>query len=105
MGTSVVRTFEKDPNATLIYTFDWANNGPNDASQDDDGWLQSATISTSTFILPSDLTNVTDTNTTTTASIKISGGRNGKNYIVTNRIVTDGGETEDRSIEIKVRQR
>ena len=105
MGISVVRTFEKDPNAILIYTFDWANNGPNDASQDDDGWLQGAAISTSTFILPSDLTNVTDINTTTTASIKISGGRNGKNYTVTNRIVTDGGETEDRSIRIKVRER
>ena len=105
MGTLVVATFEKDPDASLIYTFDWANNGPNDASLDDDGWLQSAVISNSTFVLHADLTNVTDTNDDTTASIKISGGRNGKNYTVTNRITTDGGEIEDRSIEIKVRER
>ena len=99
----VLRSFIKDPDAILVYTFDWTNNGPNDATVDDRGWLQSAIISTSTFILPADLTNVVDSNTNTTASIKIADGRHGKNYIVTNRIVTDLGETEDRSIEIKVR--
>ncbi len=101
----VLRTFTKDPDAELVYTFDWINNGPNDATVDDKGWLQSAIISTSTFILPADLTNVVDSNTTTTASIKLSGGRHGKNYIVTNRIVSNLGEKEDRSIEIKVRHR
>ena len=102
---NIVKVFIKDPDAILIYTFDWVNNGPNDGGLDDDGWLQSATISTSTFVVPADLTNVIDTNTTTTASIKLSGGKNGKDYIVTNRIVTNGGETEDRSIQINVRQR
>lgn len=102
---NIVKVFVKDPDAILIYTFDWANDGPNDGTLDDDGWLQSATISTSTFVVPADLTNVIDTNDTTTASIKLSGGKNGKDYIVTNRIVTNGGETEDRSIQVNVRQR
>ena len=101
----VVKVFTKDPDAILIYTFDWTNGGPNDGSLDDDGWLQGATISSSSFIIHADLNNVIDTNTTTTASIKLSGGKNGKNYIVTNRIVTNGGETEDRSIQINVKQR
>ena len=101
----ILRSFIKDPDAILVYTFDWANNGPNDATVDDRGWLQTAVISTSTFIIPAGLTNVVDSNTSTTASIKLSGGRHGKNYIVTNRIVTDLGETEDRSIEVKVRHR
>ena len=105
MGTLIIGTFEKDPDASLIYTFDWANDGPNDASQDDDGWLQSATIATSSFVVPTGLTNVIDTNDDTTASIKLSGGRVGKIYIVTNRITTDGGEGDDRSIEIKIKER
>ena len=102
---NVVKSFAKDPDASLVYTFDWANNGPNDASQDDDGWLQSAVITNSVFVVPTDLTKLIDSSTDTTASVKISGGRNGKNYIVTNRITTDGGEIEDRSIEIQVRER
>ena len=102
----IVKVFTKDPDATLIYTFDWANNGPNDGSLDDDGWLQSATISSSSFVLSSsDITNVIDTNTTTTASIKLSGGKDDNDYVITNRVVTNGGETEDRSIQISVRQR
>ena len=101
----VVKVFVKDPDAMLLYTFDWANSGPNDGSLDDDGWLQGATISSSSFIIHADLTNVIDANTTTTATIKLSGGKNGKVYIVTNRIVTNGGETEDRSIQVNVRQR
>jgi hypothetical protein len=101
-----IKVFYKDPDATLIYMFDWANDGPNDASLDDDGWLQSATISSSSFVLSStDLTNVIDTNDDTTASIKLSGGKHGKDYTVTNRVVTNGGETEDRSIKIKCRHR
>ena len=103
---NIVKVFTKDPDAILLYTFDWANSGPNDASLDDDGWLQSATISSSSFVLSSsDITNVIDTNDTTTATVKLSGGKDGKTYIVTNRIVTNGGETEDRSIQINVRQR
>lgn len=102
---NVVKSFVKDPDASLVYTFDWANNGPNDASLDDDGWLQSAIITNSVFVVPADLTKLIDSSTDTSASVKISGGRHGKNYIVTNRITTDGGEIEDRSIEIKVRER
>ena len=102
----IVKVFTKDPDAILVYTFDWANNSPNDGSLDDDGWLQGAEISSSSFVLSSsDITNVIDTNTTTTASIKLSGGKDGRDYIVTNRVITDGGETEDRSIQINVRQR
>lgn len=102
----VLKTFTKDPDAVLIYTFDWANGGPNDGSLDDDGWLQGATIAVSAFVLSSaDITNVIESNTPTTASVKISGGKQGKDYIVTNRVTTNGGETEDRSIKIECRQR
>ncbi len=97
---------EKDPDAIRTYTIDWANGGDNDGSIYDKGWLQSDTIATSTWILSStDITNVAEANDTTTASIKISGGILGKIYKVTNRIVTANGETDDRTIQIKIVQK
>lgn len=104
-SVTVLKTFTKDPDASLIYTFDWANNGPNDGSLDDDGWLQGAIINSYSFVVPAGLTNFIDSNTDTTTSVKLSGGRHGKDYIVTSRITTSGGETEDRSIKIKCRNR
>lgn len=105
MTINVLKIFEKDPDASLVYAFDWANGGPNDATADDDGWLQSAVIVTSVFVVPTGLTNLVESNNDTTASVKISGGKEGKNYIVTSRVTTDLGETDDRSIRIKVRSR
>jgi hypothetical protein len=102
---NVLKIFRKDPDASLVYAFDWANGGPNDASLDDDGWLQSAVITTAVFVVPAGLNNVVDSFNDTTASVKLSGGKEGKNYIVTNRVTTDLGETDDRSIEIRVRSR
>jgi hypothetical protein len=102
---TVLKKFVKDPDASLVYAFDWANGGPNDASLDDDGWLQSAVITAASFVVPTGLTNVVDSFNDTTASVKLSGGKEGKNYIITNRVTTDLGETDDRSIEIRVRSR
>lgn len=102
---TVLKTFVKDPDAELVYTFDWAFDGPNDGSQDDDGWLQGAIITASSFVTPAGLTELIDSFDDTTASVKLGGGKRGKNYIITNRVTTDGGETEDRSIEIQCRER
>ena len=89
----MAQTFVKDPDATLDYIIDWSE------------WLDTDTISTSTWTVPTGLTNVSDSNTTTTATIWLSGGTAGQRYTVSNRIVTAAGRTEDRSITIKVRQR
>ena len=86
--------FTKDPDAILDYQFDWSD------------WLGSSdTISTSTFTVETGLTKVTDTKTTTTTTIWLSGGTVGQTYGVANRIVTAGGRTEDRSIMIHVTNR
>lgn len=96
-------TYEKDPDASKVYTIDWAKSGPNDGTANDDGWLQGDTIATSTWIVPSGLTSEAESNTGTLATIKLSGGVMGRNYFVTNRITTTtSGETEDRSIEIRI---
>ncbi len=86
----------KDPDAVLDYQFNWAE------------WLtenDSDTIFTSTLIVPTGIIKDSDTKTTTTATIWLSGGTLGEDYDITNRIVTAGGRTEDRTMTIKVRAR
>lgn len=103
--TIPVQVFTKDPNAVLDYKIDWASGGANDGSSTDRGWLQSDTISTSTWIVPTGIAKTTDTKTTTTTTIWLSGGTAGTAYEVTNRIVTAGGRTDDRTIRIEVQER
>jgi len=84
--------FTKDPDAVLDYTWDWED------------WLDSDTISSSSVIVESGLTADSDSNTTTTVTVWLSGGTLGEDYKVTNRIVTAGSRTDDRTIIIKVRE-
>ena len=81
--------------AVLDYTIDWTK------------WLDEVgdTIETSTWIVPTGLTKVTETNTTKLATVWLSGGTVGMNYTVTNRITTAAGRADDRSITIRVRER
>lgn len=85
----------KDPNAVLDYGFDWGT----------DGWLGADTIATSTWTVPSGLTSEASSNTTTTATVWLSGGTAGQVYEVTNRIVTAAGRTDERSFTIRVENR
>jgi len=79
----------KDPNALLDYSIDWTE------------WLATTTdtISASTWILPSALTEFTSSFGTGTTIIWISGGTAGEVYDVVNRINTTGGRQEDRTIQ------
>jgi hypothetical protein len=83
--------FEKDPDAILDYQINWAT------------WLSTDTIGTSAWTVPTGITKVSDTNTTTTATIWLSGGTADTDYRLVNRITTANGRTEERSIWIKVR--
>lgn len=80
----------KDPADIRLYTIDWSE------------WLDGATISSSTWSLASGLTNVTDANTTTTATVKISGGSNGHSYACANTITTSAGETRKVSFDLEI---
>jgi uncharacterized protein YndB with AHSA1/START domain len=91
---------EKDPNAKLTYTVNWVD------------WLPtSQTISASTWTLETDsgdgypLVNHGISNTTTTASIIISGGSDGDVYKVYNQITTSGGSIERRYFRLRVKER
>lgn len=83
--------FYKDPAAILDYQVNWA------------AWLGSDTIVTSTWTVPTGITQDSATNTTTTATIWLSGGTAGTSYELVNRIVTAGGRTAERTLTIKVR--
>ena len=88
-----VGIWQKDPNAVLPYTIDWAD------------WLGSDTISSSTWTVASGITEDSTSSTTTVATILLSGGTSGTSYSVTNRITTAAGLTEDRTIRIDVIER
>ena len=88
--TKLGNTFDKDANAILDYTVDW------------ELWLGSDTISTSSWSADSGITVVTSTNSTTSATVWLSGGTAGEVYNITNRIVTAGGRTDDRTVVVRV---
>lgn len=85
--------FTKDPADVLDYTFDWGTYA----------WLVTGdTIATSTWSVPAGLTEVTNTKTTTTTTIWLSGGTSGTQYTLRNTITTTGGRTAQRAFSIEV---
>lgn len=96
MGTAVF----KDPDAVLKYEHDWA---PFLADGD--------TVTTSDWTAADDAEDAVtiddDTNTTTTATVTVAGGAPGpagiRRYDVNNHIVTAGGEEDDWTLHVYVR--
>jgi hypothetical protein len=81
----------KDPDANLDYGFDWSQ------------WLAaSETISTSIWIVDAGLTKGTTSATTTGTTVWLSGGTAGTTYLAVNRIVTNQGRTDDRTVKVFV---
>ena len=86
------QSFVKDPSDILTYQANWAT------------WLSTDTIASVTWTVATGITNVATSNTTTTATIKLSGGTDGADYSVACKIVTAAGLTCERTITIHVRQ-
>lgn len=82
----------KDPAEKLDYQFDWAAYLGSDTITGTPTWTSS----------PSGLTHVATSNTTTTTTIRLSGGVVGQEYIVTCHIVTVSGQEAERSFRLKV---
>ena len=81
--------FNKDPDSIENFTVDWTQA------------LDGDTIATSSWIVPSGVTQVAASNTTVLATIKLSGGTLGNTYAVINRITTTtSGETLDETLYI-----
>lgn len=106
----------KDPDDTDFYFVVWCDiDGTNDGTNTDDGELQGATISTSTWTVPAGVTeDSSDTNSVTiqgvtyaantVATILVSSGTNNSDYELTNVITTSDGRTLSKSIIIPIRQ-
>lgn len=89
----LLATYNKDPTEVLDYTIDWET------------LLDGDTITTSEWSVDTGITQDSETETTTLAIIWVSGGTAGKQYALTNTIVTDAGRTRVRSIAINVIER
>jgi len=86
------RTYVKDPDATLDYTWDWAP------------LLYTGDAIATHTITATGLTVGTHTNTATTVTARLSGGSDGSDYMATARITTTGGRIDDRTYLIKIRE-
>jgi hypothetical protein len=62
--------------------------------------LDGDTIASADFLLPDGLTEVSSSNTTTTATIFVSGAQLGRTYRITCRYTTAGGRTRDKTIYV-----
>ena len=93
IGTA--NTFQKDKDATLDYGFDWT------------GWLSSGEIIVAYTITlsASTLTKVTDSATSGSVIVWLSGGTSGSRYGVSCKITTDQNRIDERTIKIDVRER
>lgn len=85
--------FELDPDATEDYVFQLAPE------------LDGDTIATAVFVLPDGLTEESSSNTSTTATIFVSGAQCGRTYRITCRYTTAGGRTRDNTIRVIGREK
>lgn len=86
-------SFIKDPDSTLDYTINWRL------------WLDGDSVSNSVWEVPADLTLEANSYTDEKTTVWLSGGNPGKSYNVINRINTEAGRIEDRTIIIRIRDR
>ena len=109
-------SFIKDTHAVRKFHIIWCDRtGLNDGSATDLGDLQGATISTSTWFVPTGITEDSNNNSelivqgttyaeNTSSTIWLSAGTVGIDYDLVNRITTSDSETLDQTITIKVRE-
>lgn len=94
-GTADVPYIVKGANDVLDYAEDWA------------AWLADAgadSITSSSWTVPAGITQNNAARTSTKTTIWLSGGTVGATYRITNRIVTAGGRTAERSFDVVIQQ-
>lgn len=83
----------KAPTDSRTYSIDWS------------AWLAGLgtdTIASSVWVVPAPLTLVNQSNTTTKANVRITGGVVGTLYVITNTVTTAGGEVKQVTFAINV---
>ncbi len=87
---SVLRTFVKDPDATLDYAIDWSL------------WLKGDTITAAVWTVAAGATKELVQTTSTKSTVWISGGTLATTYAATCHITTLNGLVDDRTINISI---
>ncbi len=90
---NVLAAHKKDPAAKLDYSIDWSR------------WLDGDTIAISTWTVPDGISETEATHTASIATIWLSGGIAGSEYLITNRIATASGREDERTLRIVVEDR
>lgn len=86
--------YQKDPLAKLSYTIDWAD------------WLAGDTIAASEWIVPDGVTLEDESHNTTSATVLLSGGDDGCDYCLVNKITTTTqGLIDLRGFTLQVRSK
>ena len=94
MANAKTTTLLKDPDAKLNYTLNWSK------------WLDTGdTISSATWLADTAITIHSSSNTTTAATVILSGGKLAKKYRITCRVTTSNGLIDDRSFWLQIRER
>jgi hypothetical protein len=84
----------KDPDSTLDFAFDWSS------------WLATGeTISSHTVTVSSGITKGSDSEASGKVTVWLSGGTAGTWYTVACKIVTSAGRTDERTMQIQVKNR
>jgi hypothetical protein len=86
--------FEKDPNETVAFTWDWS----------DDCAVQGTTVSSAVFVVPTGITKASQSNTTTKVTGLFTGGTPGRSYPVVCRPTFANGEILDFTKVIRVKE-
>ena len=92
-----------DPNEIQAYSVDWSrflNTGDTISSV---AWLINGTV-TASYGIVDNLTLVQPTNTTTVATVRITGGNVGQKYKIGCRVTTSDGLVYERSIFLTIRE-
>lgn len=86
--------FIKDSDATLDYGFDWS------------GWLETGeSISSYIITTACGITKASDTNTSASVIVWLSGGAVGTRYDVACKITTNKNRIDERTMKIDVKKR
>jgi hypothetical protein len=89
-----VSNMMKDPDAVLDYAFDWSS------------WLEGGeVISNHTITVDTGITKDSDSESSGVVTAWLSGGTHGSDYIVACKIITSLSRTDERSINIRCRER
>lgn len=90
----VEKNFDKDPSAILDYAFDWTD------------WLETGeTISSHVITVEAGITKDSDSEASGIVIVWLSGGTHGEDYIVACKITTSDSRTDERSVNIRCRER